>query len=628
MKKIPVCIHTWIEPQGEQYLYPPEVSADEILAFNNALASHIDNPILLAHQVEQIQEGHISYPWQDGMRHAYWIVCPGGVEKHGRAFNIVKLAFFSQEIRSERSAEIREKLLAVPVTSDSSQLYLEWTADPVWIEVPPPVNVDFDHPSPVHVLLNKLSWVGIVGGLLVLAVWYVWNSGEEATKSPHNPPPNKADASPDKTSIDAPTDKMHDNPPPTQLPKKEDESFEKVLKVTLDKIVKAVNNADSKAPLLFKDFIQKLKTEFKNIQQELKEEKFNNYVKSLLEDKEFENFVSNVADPQLGKDLPVQLLTSLANKNWEKICDAYVLCWFKRQTKSSLSNSDTESQFQNMQEKVKQKLNEQKQIEQLLKRCSEIKGYLESAGRKQYKDEIDAAIKNIADSKELINEQIKEICKQRFQAIGNEYQTWKASFTSWKKQWIQDSSAIKYPQANFASWLDDANFLKQYDDNGYPKFEPILQKLQNCQDRMSCDLQVQICIPGISNTTSKIDIFISQIDQRTIKFSKSESSTTGSGEQQETEIIRIRFVDCSYKQNNDSGQNNDSVLVIIPGNRDMGMRIMSGSDIEGMRIDIPRILLAFEDGDSDAILKIPLEKVPNIQPTYKHKKINITTKKP
>ena len=63
--KIPVCIHTWIEPEGEQYIYPQEISADEILAMMNAFSLLRHNPFHLPSQVKTTETGSLEYEFEN-----------------------------------------------------------------------------------------------------------------------------------------------------------------------------------------------------------------------------------------------------------------------------------------------------------------------------------------------------------------------------------------------------------------------------------------------------------------------------------------------------------------------------------------------------------------------------------
>ncbi|NUM33819.1 MAG: hypothetical protein HUU50_04715 [Candidatus Brocadiae bacterium] len=124
MERVPVCIHTWIEPQGEQYLYPSEISADKILAINNALATCTYNPILLPYQVESVQTGNMPYTFEGQELWVYWSVSAGGMERYGRSFNTVKMALLPYKQSIDKEYEIFQRLQELSVSADISKLYL------------------------------------------------------------------------------------------------------------------------------------------------------------------------------------------------------------------------------------------------------------------------------------------------------------------------------------------------------------------------------------------------------------------------------------------------------------------------------------------------------------------------
>ncbi len=105
--KILLCIHAWIEPQGEQFLYHPEIEVDEIMSLQQAwvgkdpqLKAEVKkNPLNLPRQIQDCQKDEIAYSYQDKAKWAYWVVQPAAdIEAYGRHVNIVKIAFLPHQV--------------------------------------------------------------------------------------------------------------------------------------------------------------------------------------------------------------------------------------------------------------------------------------------------------------------------------------------------------------------------------------------------------------------------------------------------------------------------------------------------------------------------------------------------
>ena len=125
MAKIPICIHTWIEPQGEQYIYSELLSADEILAITHSLGQHPRNPLLIAYQVKEVLEDSSKFHFGGRTGQLYWVVCAGGIEKRGRAFNTIKIAVLPYQLVDSSCDEIYRRLREFPIGVAADQLCIE-----------------------------------------------------------------------------------------------------------------------------------------------------------------------------------------------------------------------------------------------------------------------------------------------------------------------------------------------------------------------------------------------------------------------------------------------------------------------------------------------------------------------
>ncbi len=116
MGRIPVCVHAWIEPQGEQFVYNADFDTERMLILNEYWGNSDQNPLLLPNQVKNTQKNYARYNGYE----ACWIIQPGGTERRGRLVNLIKAVIFNHHITSESRQSVYQALENL----DIPQLYL------------------------------------------------------------------------------------------------------------------------------------------------------------------------------------------------------------------------------------------------------------------------------------------------------------------------------------------------------------------------------------------------------------------------------------------------------------------------------------------------------------------------
>lgn len=248
MSRIPIYIHAWIEPEGEQFLYPRQNIVDgqnhvaqewqsssgynmidELMDLQKAWDQQSNNPLWKVSQVTQIEKNCFRYMnSQHKPREALWIIEAAGKEARGRSVNHVKVAIFPYYVKEHGRQKIFDGLehtFQENRTRESLFIPIELREEIEEIIIPQPTLMpspsatpnqpqQMSHANhPARLFLFSAILLGII-----LGIWY-WQTSEidnptidpdptsstPTSTNPENPPDNPTNNPPNTTQIHTPT---------------------------------------------------------------------------------------------------------------------------------------------------------------------------------------------------------------------------------------------------------------------------------------------------------------------------------------------------------------------------------------------------------------------------------------
>lgn len=138
--RLPVYIHTYLEPKGLQFLYPSQASLENLMGLPIVWSNSPNNPILLSEPVKENQTGNLRYGTdQSHPREACWVV------QANRTWNDVKIVIFDFYVKNVSLLAIFLALeqMKVPIQKENMEDF--------WIDV----NVEQDSEAMLALLVSQ-----------------------------------------------------------------------------------------------------------------------------------------------------------------------------------------------------------------------------------------------------------------------------------------------------------------------------------------------------------------------------------------------------------------------------------------------------------------------------------------